>query len=360
MRIFGGSPLSTSSHSVGVAINSPSLSRPVMSAIIVAGSAAVSLIFLPRLAITPSSESSRRMRFNSARSAFFRPNSRAISRVPTFPGWARRKATMASGLGKTLSPCFATLSACLANALLSRRLGGLGGGRFAHPRHRCARLAGGFGFRLGRGFFRDRLFDRLRWLCICFRLGWFRRLGLLGAPLRLGAAFGHAFVDQRDRFRQRDGVRRLVARDRGVDAAGGDIGAIASVLDRDAAKGRMIAQGFSGIGAKTTSARAFRNFFGNQRDGPVQSDVEHLVAGLQAGIGFLMAHERAEAAEARGDRLPGFRMPADLARQRQQLLRPLELDIGRRDVLRNAGALRLLAIGVVLGLAELDIGTEPP
>src|SRR5713226_9963782 len=37
----------------------------------------------------------------------------------------------------------------------------------------------------------------------------------------------------------------------------------------------------------------------------------------------------------------------------------MELDVRRRHVLRNARALRLLALGVILGLAELDIGTEP-
>ena len=45
MRIFGAAPLSSSSHSVGVASNSPSVSRPVMSAITVGGSAAGSWIF---------------------------------------------------------------------------------------------------------------------------------------------------------------------------------------------------------------------------------------------------------------------------------------------------------------------------
>src|SRR5260370_34908799 len=46
------------------------------------------------------------MRFSSTRSAFFRPNSRAISRVPMLlPGFARIKATMASRPGKPLS-CF--------------------------------------------------------------------------------------------------------------------------------------------------------------------------------------------------------------------------------------------------------------
>src|SRR5216684_601193 len=362
MRIFGGSPLSTSSHSVGVAINSPSLSRPVMSAITVAGSTAGSLIFLPRFSIAPSSASSRRMRFSSARSAFFRPNSRAISRVPTSPGWARTKAVMASRPGKPRSRCFATLPAGLAGAFFRRRFGrrrGLRGRRLGGRRHRSARLVDRIGFRLCRGFFRRRLFDRLRRLRVGFQPGWLRRLGFSGASLRLAAALRHALVDQCDGFFERDGVLRLVARDGGVDAAGSDIGAVASALDRDAAKGWMIAQRFSRIGAETAAARAFCNFLGNQRDGSIQSDVEHLVAGLEAGIGLLMAHERAETAKTRGDRLAGLRMPADLARQRQQFQGQIEVDVGGRDVLRNAGALRLFAFRIILGLAELDIGTEP-
>src|SRR5258708_2979462 len=168
MRIFGGSPFSTSSHSVGVALNSPSRSRPVMSAIMVAARLAVSPMFFPRL----------------------------------------------------------------------------------------------------RGF------------------------GLLDVAGGLAATRGHAFVNQPDRFRKRDGVRRLVAGDRGVDASRGDIGAVASVLDRDAAKGRMIAQRLARIGAEAAAARALCNFFGNQRDGPVQSDTEHLVTGLQAGISLSLAHQR--------------------------------------------------------------------
>src|SRR6476660_2616456 len=82
-------------------------------------------------------------------------------------------------------------------------------------------------------------------------------------------------------------------------------------------------------------------------------------ASLEAGIGFPVAHERPEAAEARGDGIAGFRMPADFARQRQQFERQIEVDVGRRDVLRNARAFRLLPLGVILGLAELDIGAEP-
>lgn len=94
----------------------------------VGGSSAGSCTLRRRLAIVPSSARSRRMRFSSTRSAFFRPNSRAISRVPTLPGCARIKATMASRLGKTLSRCFATyplaLSAGFAGALLRDRFRG--------------------------------------------------------------------------------------------------------------------------------------------------------------------------------------------------------------------------------------------
>ena len=52
-------------------------------------------------------------------------------------------------------------------------------------------------------------------------------------------------------------------------------------------------------------------------------------------------------------------MLADLARQRQQLQGEIKLDVAGRHVLRNAGALRLFALGIILGLAELDVGTEP-
>src|SRR5882672_7549415 len=277
-------------------------------------------------------------------------------------------------LWKNLVALFRHLSACLAGALLcggfGRRLRWRGFGRRRYRRAGLAGRGGAIGLRLRRGFLRDRLlgrlanglvngFGRLRirfGRLFCFgRLG---GLGLLGAPLRLAAALGDAFVDQRDGFFERDGLLRLVAGDGGVDAARRDIGAVAAALDRDAAKGRMLAQRLAGIGAEAAAARAFQNLLGNQRDRPVEPDIEHFVAGLEAGIGFLVAHERAEAAKTRRDRLAGLRMPADLARQRQQFQRQIKLDIAGRHVLRNAGALRLFALGIILGLAELDVGTE--
>src|SRR5258708_38074186 len=252
-------------------------------------------------------------------------------------------------LWKNLVALFRHLSACLAGALLcggfGRRLRWRGFGR---RRYRGAGLAGrggAIGLRLRRGFLRGRLlgwlvsrlvtrfvtrFGRLR---IRFRLGrlvCFGRLGglgLLGAPLRLAAALCDAFVDQRDGFCERDGFLGLVAGDRGVDAAGRDIGAVAAALDRDTAKSRMLAQRLAGIGAEAAAARAFQNLFGNQRDRPVEPDIEYLVAGLEAGIGFLGAHERTETAKTRRDRLARLRMPADFARQGPQVERQNKLDI---------------------------------
>src|SRR5206468_7036797 len=64
-------------------------------------------------------------------------------------------------------------------------------------------------------------------------------------------------------------------------------------------------------------------------------------------------------AETCGDRLTALRMLADLARQRQQFERDLKLDIAGRGALRDARALGLLAFGVILGFAELDVGPEP-
>src|SRR5580698_9052909 len=192
MRIFGGSPLS-SSHSVGVAISSPSLSRPVMSAITVGGSAAGSWIFLPCLAIAPSAASSRTDECDN--------------------GVSLRKNLVALFGHAIRLP----LSARLADALLGDGFYDLGGRGRGHRRHRRARLAGGIGFRLRRGFFRDRLFDRLRCLGRSFNLirslGRLRRFGLLGGSLRLAATLCHPLVDQRDGFRQGDGFLGLVAGD---------------------------------------------------------------------------------------------------------------------------------------------------
>src|SRR6185437_14350165 len=155
------------------------------------------------------------------------------------------------------------LSTCLSGALLRGRLGRRGrfGGRSLRVGcDRRARLADGIRFRLcrlfrrllGRGFLRG--LGRIRLggfgLVLAFGLGRLRRLLCSFLGLALAAALGGALVDQRDGFRQRDRVLFLVARDRGIDAACGDIGAVTAALDRDCAKRGVIAELLAGIGTE--------------------------------------------------------------------------------------------------------------
>src|SRR5262249_55224571 len=161
-----------------------------------------------------------------------------------------------------------------------------------------------------------------------------------------------ALVDQRDRLGQGDCVLFDLARDRGVDAARGDVGAVTAALHGNGSERWMIADCLAGVSAEA-AARALPGLLRNPRDRAIEADVEALVAGFKAGVGLLVLDERPEAAEACGDRLTGLGMLADLARQRQQFERELELDITGRGALRDAGAFRLLALRIVFLLAEL-------
>ncbi len=84
----------------GLAISSPSRSRVVISASTTCGSVPGWCSFLRAAATWPSSASSRSMRLSAARSAFFRPKARAISRVPTLPGCLPMKARISSLVGR--------------------------------------------------------------------------------------------------------------------------------------------------------------------------------------------------------------------------------------------------------------------
>src|SRR5262249_36499815 len=63
-----------------------------------------------------------------------------------------------------------------------------------------------------------------------------------------------------------------------------------------------------------------------------------------------------EAADAGEDRLAGFRMAPEFARQREQAERAVEVDVVKGNAARNASALRLLAVD---GFAELHGGPKP-
>ena len=81
----------------------------------------------------------------------------------------------------------------------------------------------------------------------------------------------------------------------------------------------MLAERLAGIRAEAAAARSLGDLFRDQRHRAIEAAVEYLVTGFQARIGLFVTHERAEAADAGGDRLAGLRMFSDFARQRQQL-----------------------------------------
>src|SRR6185503_101704 len=86
-----------------------------------------------------------------------------------------------------------------------------------------------------------------------------------------------------------------------------------------------------------------------------ETDGEHIVAAIEIGVGLDVLDVGSEAPDTGKDRLAIFRMLSDLARQRQQAERALKIDIVGCETLRDAGALRLLAVDC---FAELDVGAE--
>ena len=132
---------------------------------------------------------------------------------------------------------------------------------------------------------------------------------------------------------------------RGVDAVMADIGAVAALLDHHRATlVGMVAERAAGIGAEAAAFAGIELLLGDQRDRAIEPDVEHVVAGLEIGVGLAVLDVGAEAADAGQDRLAVLRMLADLARQRQQAERALEVDVVGGEPLGHAGALGLLAV----------------
>ena len=97
---------------------------------------------------------------------------------------------------------------------------------------------------------------------------------------------------------------------------------------------------------------ATRRRLGELHHRRVHPRFEHVVGRAQPRIFAGVFQIRAIAADRRRDRLAGFRMRADRARQRQQLQRPCQIEFA--DILGDRRHLARLA------LADLDIGSEPP
>ena len=233
MRILGGSPPSASSHSAGVAINSPSASRVVMSASSVAGSCALSVTFLPCFLIVPLIGKLAQDALQLGAVGILQAELARDLLGADFAGIGADEGDDGVPVRKAIVVFSLHLATCLSGALLGRCFR-----RRARFRRRClgwlatgARaLLTASDFGLLAAFFTAAFFAGFGAAASAVGLCRLCGLGLLRLA-SLAAALGRALVDQRDRLRQRDGVLILVARNRGIDAAGGDVSAIAAVLD---------------------------------------------------------------------------------------------------------------------------------
>ena len=106
--------------------------------------------------------------------------------------------------------------------------------------------------------------------------------------------------------------------------------------------------GAAGIGAEAAAFAGIELLLGDQRHRAVEADGEHVVAGFEIGVGLAVLDVGAEAADAGQDRFAVLGMLADLARQRQQAERAVEIDVVGLTALRQAGALGLLALPSIL------------
>ena len=103
------------------------------------------------------------------------------------------------------------------------------------------------------------------------------------------------------------------------------------------------------------AGEAARFLLGENIHRTVDADGEHVLRRVEVRIGAVMQHEGSEAAEIRHDRLAGFGMDADFARQRQKLQRLFERDVLGLLALGDRGTLWLLAFD---RLAKLQIGAK--
>src|SRR5690606_12974693 len=183
------------------------------------------------------------------------------------------------------------------------------------------------------------------------RLGLLRRR-LLPPPLLLRRALRRPRIDQRDRLLGGDVLGLHLLGQRGVGRAVGHVRPVAARHDLDlAAAGRMRAERLDRLGPGPAACAALAvGRFRQERDRGVHAGLEHVARAGELGVLAVVREVRAITADAGGDRLPRFGVRTDLTWQREQLDRPLEVEVG--EVARNGRALGVLAF------AELDIGPE--
>src|SRR6185437_15127872 len=173
-----------------------------------------------------------------------------------------------------------------------------------------------------------------------------RRLAALALAL---LALGLLRLEQFDGGFERQILRLDRAGHRREQPVMGDIGAVTSLeeLDRVAV-----------IGVRAHGAQRLRRLaaplarLGEENDGAIEADGQHVVLGGQRLEGGAVFQIGAEAADPGDDLLAGLRVIADVARQGEEPARRVEVDIGRRDAARQRDALWLAA---VLAVAELNV-----
>src|SRR5579875_890523 len=270
---------------------------------------------LPARATMPPFSAARNSSPSARRSPAPSPKARASSRRPTAAGCARRKARRSPAEGRPGrlrrgSP--GTRLRCGGEARITER-----------PRSgRGCRSPGGPSA-----------------FCRCCRPP--RPRGPSGAALALPA-------QQRDRLRERQRLRLGRPRQRGDRAAMREVGPVAAAIDRDGAAVRMFAQGLERLRSRTTPSR----LFGQQCHRPVEADRQHIIVSAQRAEGIAVLDIGAETADAGDDRPARIGVPAELARQREQAQRAIEVDLGGAHAARKGNPFRLV---LACGDAELDI-----
>ena len=163
-------------------------------------------------------------------------------------------------------------------------------------------------------------------------------------------------VEQRGRFGERDGLGRLVLRQRGINTVVADIRSVAAVLcDDRAALVRMVAQRTPGVATEAAKTRWFSPLFGEQGHRTIEADVKDIVALFETGAGLTVLYVRSEAANAGTDGFAILRVAADVPRQREQRERAIEVDFLDDGAFRQTGTLGLFTFA---RLAKLDVRTE--
>ena len=120
----------------------------------------------------------------------------------------------------------------------------------------------------------------------------------------------------------------------------------------------MVAQHLAGLLAAAEAPAGQPALLGDDEiDRAVAADRQHVVVLAEVRVGLAVLHVGPVAAEVGEDRLLGLGVLRHLTRQRQQRHRLLQRDVGGQEVLRQRGALGLLALR---RLAKLDVGAEAP